>query len=83
MTLRRAAIAPENILVNAVAPGPFRTDMMAKTLSDMEAEVIARNPLGRLGEPADIAGVVLFLASRASAYTTGAVIPCDGGVAET
>ena len=76
-------LAPENILVNAVAPGPFRTDMMAKTLADREAEFLARNPLGRLGEPSDIAGVVLFLASRASAYTTGAVIPCDGGVAET
>ena len=76
-------LAPENILVNAVAPGPFRTDMMAKTLADGEAEFLARNPLGRLGEPSDIAGVVLFLASRASAYTTGAVIPCDGGVAET
>ena len=76
-------LAQEKILVNAVAPGPFRTDMMAKTLSDAEAEVLARNPLGRLGEPTDIAGVVLFLASRASAYITGAVIPCDGGVAET
>ncbi|OYW99459.1 MAG: 3-oxoacyl-ACP reductase, partial [Rhizobiales bacterium 32-66-8] len=57
-------------------------DMMAATLEEREDEYLARNPLGRLCEPSDIAGVALFLASAASAYTTGAVIPCDGGVAD-
>lgn len=75
-------LASENILVNAIAPGPFATDMMARTLAEREDEYLGRNPLNRLGSPEDIAGVTLFLASRASAYTTGAVIPCDGGVAE-
>lgn len=75
-------LASENILVNAIAPGPFATDMMAGTLAEREAEYIGRNPLGRLGAAEDIGGVAMFLASRASNYTTGAVIPCDGGVAE-
>jgi len=75
-------LAATGILVNAIAPGPFHTDMMAQTLAEKGDEYIARNPLGRLGEPEDIAGTALFLASRASAYMTGAVLPCDGGVAE-
>lgn len=75
-------LASENILVNAIAPGPFATDMMTDALARREAEYLGRNPLHRLGAPEDIAGVALFLASRASAYTTGSVIPCDGGVAE-
>lgn len=75
-------LAADNILVNAIAPGPFATDMMAGTLAERESEYVERNPLRRLGTPEDIAGVAQFLASRASAYTTGAVIPCDGGVAE-
>jgi len=75
-------LAPERILVNAIAPGPFATRMMAATLSEHGETIRASNPLGRVGEPEDIAGVAIFLASRASAYITGAVIPCDGGSAE-
>jgi NAD(P)-dependent dehydrogenase (short-subunit alcohol dehydrogenase family) len=75
-------LAPEHILVNAIAPGPFETQMLAPMLKTMGAEIRARNPLQRTGTAEDIAGVAIFLASRASAYTTGAVIPCDGGVAE-
>ena len=75
-------LASEGILVNAIAPGPFQTDMMATTLAEKRDEYIARNPVGRLGEAEDIAGTTLFLAARASAYLTGAVLPCDGGVAE-
>lgn len=75
-------LGSDGILVNAIAPGPFRTDMMAQTLAERETEYIARNPLGRLGEAEDIAGTALFLGSRASAYMTGAIVPCDGGVAE-
>ena len=75
-------LAPENILVNAIAPGPFQSQMMAATLATHGEAIRARNPRGRIGTPEDIAGVAIFLASRASAYTTGAVVPCDGGAAE-
>lgn len=75
-------LARENILVNAIAPGPFPSQMMAARLAEDGDAIRARNPLGRTGEPEDMAGVAIFLASRASAYTTGAVIPCDGGSAE-
>lgn len=75
-------LAAERILVNAIAPGPFSTKMMAATLSERGELIRSTNPLGRVGEAEDIAGVALFLASRASDYTTGAVIPCDGGSAE-
>ncbi len=72
-------LAKQNILVNAIAPGPFPSNMMAATLAEMGDAIKASNPRGRIGEPEDIAGVAIFLASRASAYTTGACIPCDGG----
>lgn len=75
-------LARENILVNSIAPGPFPSHMMAATLAEMGDQIKAANPRGRVGEPEDIAGVAIFLASRASAYTTGACIPCDGGAAE-
>lgn len=75
-------LAAERILVNAIAPGPFSTKMMAATLAERGELIKSTNPLGRVGEPEDIAGVALFLASRASDYTTGAVVPCDGGSAE-
>jgi NAD(P)-dependent dehydrogenase (short-subunit alcohol dehydrogenase family) len=75
-------LAEEDILVNAIAPGPFPSQMMAATLASSGDLIRANNPRGRIGEPEDIAGVAIFLASRASAYTTGAVIPCDGGSAE-
>jgi NAD(P)-dependent dehydrogenase (short-subunit alcohol dehydrogenase family) len=75
-------LAGDNILVNAIAPGPFPSQMMAATLAAAGDRIRAANPRGRIGEPEDIAGVAIFLASRASAYTTGAVIPCDGGTAE-
>jgi NAD(P)-dependent dehydrogenase (short-subunit alcohol dehydrogenase family) len=75
-------LARERILVNAIAPGPFPSLMMAATLEQFGEAIRAANPLGRIGEPEDVAGVAVFLASRASSYTTGAVIPCDGGEAE-
>jgi NAD(P)-dependent dehydrogenase (short-subunit alcohol dehydrogenase family) len=75
-------LARENILVNAIAPGPFPTKMMAGILASAGDAVADANPLGRIGQPSDIAGVALFLGAKASAYTTGATIPCDGGLAE-
>ncbi|MFC3713014.1 SDR family oxidoreductase [Sphingoaurantiacus capsulatus] len=75
-------LAAEHILVNAIAPGPFPSQMMAATLAKHGDAIRAQNPLGRTGEPEDIAGVAIFLASRAGSYTTGATIPCDGGSAE-
>jgi NAD(P)-dependent dehydrogenase (short-subunit alcohol dehydrogenase family) len=75
-------LAGDHILVNAIAPGPFPSQMMAATLATVGDAIRASNPLKRIGEPEDIAGVAIFLGSRASAYTTGAVVPCDGGTAE-
>ena len=75
-------LASEHILVNAIAPGPFPSHMMAATLARAGDAIANANPRGRIGQPEDIAGVAIFLGSRASAYTTGATIPCDGGSAE-
>jgi NAD(P)-dependent dehydrogenase (short-subunit alcohol dehydrogenase family) len=72
-------LAPR-ITVNAVAPGPFESKMMAETLRKFRDAIIASCPLGRIGEPEDMAGVAIYLASRAGAYLTGAVIPVDGGI---
>ena len=75
-------LASEQITVNAIAPGPFESKMMAFVLDDPQArEVVEQGvPLGRIGRPDDVAGLTLFLASRAGAYVTGAVIPLDGGI---
>jgi NAD(P)-dependent dehydrogenase (short-subunit alcohol dehydrogenase family) len=73
-------LAP-TITVNAVAPGPFESKMMAATLEAAGDEIAASAPLRRIGRPDDMAGVALFLASRAGAYLTGAIIPVDGGIA--
>jgi NAD(P)-dependent dehydrogenase (short-subunit alcohol dehydrogenase family) len=77
-----AKLAPESITVNAIAPGPFDSKMMSFALDDPQtrAAIAARVPLGRIGEPDDMAGTALFLASRAGRYLTGAVIPVDGGL---
>jgi NAD(P)-dependent dehydrogenase (short-subunit alcohol dehydrogenase family) len=74
------ALAPQGITVNAVAPGPFQSKMMAVTLERFHDVIVATCPLGRIGEPDDMAGVAIYLASRAGAYLTGAVIPVDGGI---
>ncbi|HSZ05404.1 MAG TPA: SDR family oxidoreductase [Solirubrobacteraceae bacterium] len=75
-------LAGEHITVNAIAPGPFQSKMMAHVLDNPETrELVERNvPLGRIGRPDDVAGLTIFLASRAGAYVTGAVIPLDGGI---
>lgn len=73
--------AEKRITVNAFAPGPFQSRMTAfATGSDEKAaKVGARVPLGRIGQPDDIAGATLYLCSRAGAYVTGAILPIDGG----
>jgi len=73
-------LGPRHITVNAVAPGPFQSKMMAATLAEHGEEIAAASPLGRIGCPDDMAGVAIFLAGRGSAYITGAVIPVDGGI---
>ncbi|MFN8508877.1 MAG: SDR family oxidoreductase [Dehalococcoidia bacterium] len=72
-------LAPRRITVNAIAPGPFESKMMAETLRRAGDAIARGNPLGRIGEPEDMAGTAIFLSSRAGAYITGAVIPVDGG----
>ncbi|MGQ0823908.1 MAG: SDR family oxidoreductase [Actinomycetota bacterium] len=73
----------QQITVNAVAPGPFESKMMAETLRNFGDSIAASSPLGRIGRPDDMAGVAIYLASRAGAYVTGAIIPVDGGIATT
>jgi NAD(P)-dependent dehydrogenase (short-subunit alcohol dehydrogenase family) len=69
------------ITVNAIAPGPFESKMMAATLEAFGEHIVAGAPLKRIGRPDDMAGAAIYLASRAGAYLTGAVIPVDGGIA--
>ncbi|MGD0379435.1 MAG: SDR family oxidoreductase [Acidimicrobiales bacterium] len=73
-------LAP-SITVNAIAPGPFESKMMAATLEAFGEQIAAGAPLKRIGRPDDMAGAAIYLASRAGAYLTGAVIPVDGGIA--
>ncbi len=76
-------LAPQKITVNAIAPGPFESKMMAATLEKFGYSIAASCPMGRIGEPDDMAGIAIFLASRAGRYLTGAVIPVDGGISTT
>ena len=75
-------LAPQHITVNAIAPGPFESRMMAWALDnpDTRSAVEREVPLGRIGRGDDVAGLTMFLASRAGAYLTGTVIPLDGGI---
>jgi NAD(P)-dependent dehydrogenase (short-subunit alcohol dehydrogenase family) len=73
-------LAVDHVTVNAIAPGLFPSKMTA-FLFEHEEQVLAQIPLGRAGTPEDMAGIAIYLASRAGAYTTGAVIPVDGGFA--
>lgn len=75
-------LAERRITVNAFAPGPFQSRMTAFATGDerKRALVAASVPLGRIGRPEDIAGALLFLCGRGGAYTTGAIIPLDGGI---
>lgn len=71
-------LGEDGIRVNAVAPGVTKTDMVAALPEDMVARVAAPIPLGRIGEPKEVANVFLFLASELASYVSGAIISVDG-----
>ena len=75
-------LVSEHITINSIAPGPFPSKMMGYMLDEEESRnmVIDSNPRKRIGTPEDIAGTVIWLASRAGAFTTGATVPVDGGI---
>ena len=76
------ALADRNIRVNAVAPGTIATELAAKavlTSEDAQRKILGRTPMKRLGEPAEVADVVAWLASDAASYVTGEIVTVDGG----
>ncbi|WEX09762.1 SDR family oxidoreductase [Chelativorans sp. AA-79] len=75
------SLAPYGIRVNAIGPGSIMTDMLASVNSDPEARdrILSRTPLGRIGDPQEIAAIAAFLASDDSSYITGQTIYADGG----
>ena len=76
-------LGPQHITVNAIAPGPFPSKMMAATLEAFGDAIAASAPMRRIGRDDDMAGIAVFLASRAGSYVNGAIIPVDGGIATT
>ena len=75
------ALAPKGIRVNAIGPGSIMTDMLRGIMTDSAAQdrIISRTPLGRCGEPEEVAAIAVFLASAESSYITGQTIYADGG----
>ena len=73
-------VGSRNITVNLVAPGFIRTDLTAGLPEERMAAVLAQVPLGRLGEPVDVAPLVAFLAGEGGRYITGQAIRVDGGL---
>jgi NAD(P)-dependent dehydrogenase (short-subunit alcohol dehydrogenase family) len=75
------SLAPHGIRVNAVGPGTIGTDMTNDLLEDvaLRRQILSRTPLGRVGDPAEVAAVVVFLASEEASYITGQTVYCDGG----
>lgn len=74
-------LAGRNITVNAVAPGYIQTEMTERLPQDVREEMLKQVPLGRPGQPEDVAGVVAFLCSEDASYITGEIIRVDGGMA--
>lgn len=75
-----AHLADRNITANAIAPGLFPSKMTAATIEAAGEQIIQGTPLKRAGKPEDMAGIAIYLASRASSFVTGVVIPVDGGL---
>lgn len=75
------SLAPHGIRVNAIGPGSIMTDMLASVVNDKDAKkkILSRTPIGRIGEPSEIAAVASFLASSDASYITGQTIYADGG----
>jgi NAD(P)-dependent dehydrogenase (short-subunit alcohol dehydrogenase family) len=75
------ALADKGVRVNAIGPGSILTDLLKTVMSDEAArqKILSRTPMGRCGEPAEIAKVALFLASDEASYLTGQTIYPDGG----
>ena len=73
-------LGPKKIRVNAIAPGAIKTDALATVLTpDIEKAMLKHTPMGRLGEPSDIANAALFLCSPAAAWVSGQVLTVSGG----
>ena len=75
-------LAPFGIRVNAVAPGFIKTNMSSKALDndpERKNKVLSRTPMGKLGEPSDVADAVFYYATNESKFTTGTILPVDGG----
>ena len=75
-----AHLAPRNITANAIAPGLFPSHMTAATIEKHGDRIARGTPLKRHGRPEDMAGVAIYLASKAASFVTGVVIPVDGGI---
>ena len=75
-----AKLIKDNIICNAIAPGPFPSKMLGSAVEHDYSVISKKNPSGRVGKPEDIAGLAIFLASRAGQYTVGETITCDGGL---
>jgi 3-oxoacyl-[acyl-carrier protein] reductase len=73
-------LAARSITVNVVSPGPIDTDMLRALDDDQRAELTSMVPLGRVGQPDEVAAAVTYLASDAAAYLTGVNLPVDGGL---
>lgn len=75
-----ASLGSRHVTVNAIAPGPFQSQMMAVVLDSQGEAIAASAPLGRIGAPDDMAGAAVYFASRAASFVTGAILPVDGGI---
>ena len=73
-------LAKRNVTVNALVPGPFPSRMMKAALEEKGDEIAAMSPLGRIGQPDDIAAAAIYLASPGAAWITGVLLPVDGGI---
>ena len=79
-TVLAAKLIKKNIICNAIAPGPFPSQMLGSAVEHDYSIISKKNPSGRVGAPEDIAGIAIFLASKAGEYTVGETITCDGGL---